>query len=74
MTVERYFFVKPLRKLIDSIFFWDKEPGFSRDGSCIKRHCEKSIMFLEQKNIRKNADYEIWDWGNNLKKRNNENI
>jgi hypothetical protein len=59
---ERYFFVKPIRVLIDTIFFFDTEDGMSLDGGYKRKHCEKSIMKLEQRNIRQNADYEIWSW------------
>lgn len=51
---ERYFFVKPLRILIDTIFFFD------RDGD--RYHCERSVMPLEQQNFRELIDYEIWNW------------
>lgn len=59
---ERYFFVRPLRKLIDKIFFFDSRPGFSLDGSHVIGHCEMSVMPMEQINIKRNADYEIWSW------------
>lgn len=52
--IERYFFVKPLRITIDTIFFFD------RDGDIY--HCEKSVMPLEQQNFRDMIDYELWDW------------
>lgn len=51
---ERYFWVSPLRILIDTVFWFDKE------GT--KGHCEKSIMPLEQQNFRTVIDYEIWSW------------
>ena len=51
---ERYFWVKPLRVLIDTLFFFDK------DGE--KGHCEKSVMPLEQQNFREVIDYELWAW------------
>ncbi len=51
---ERYFWVKPARMLVDAIFFFDIE------GS--KKHCEKSIMPLEQQNFREMANYEVWSW------------
>jgi hypothetical protein len=57
---ERYKFVKLLRILVDNIFFFDKISD--KDGNVLKRHCEKSIMPLEQQNFREVADYEIWDW------------
>ena len=55
---ERYFWVSPLRFAIDRLFFFDKE---GRDGKII-RHCEKSVMPLEQLNFRTVVDYEIWSW------------
>jgi hypothetical protein len=59
---ERYLFVRPFRKVIDRIFFFDSRPGYSADGGNIIHHCENSIMKLEQINIKRNADYEIWSW------------
>ena len=56
---ERYFWVSPLRVIINTIFFFDVE--YLLDGR-IKRHCEKSIMPLEQQNFREFVDYEIWSW------------
>lgn len=56
---ERYFWVSPLREIIDMIFFFDRE--YLLDGR-IKRHCEKSIMPLEQQNFREIINYEIWGW------------
>lgn len=55
---ERYFFIAPLRKLVDFLFFFDK----TLDGENIIHHCEKSIMPLEQENFRTMTDYEIWSW------------
>ncbi len=56
---ERYKFVKILRILVDIIFFFD----YTKDhNGRIIRHCEKSIMPLEQQNFREMIDYEIWDW------------
>jgi hypothetical protein len=51
---ERYWWVKPLRIFVDILFFFDT------DGD--KKHCEKSIMPLEQQNFREMIDYEIWSW------------
>jgi len=59
---ERYFWVKPLRVLVDTIFFFDTEEGMSFEGGYTKRHCEKSVMPLEQQNFREFIDYEIWTW------------
>ena len=56
---ERYFWVSPFRVIINTIFFFDVE--YLLDGR-IKRHCEKSIMPLEQQNFREFVDYEIWSW------------
>ena len=50
---ERYFWVKWLRVLVDTIFFFDSD-GYIK-------HCKKSIMPLEQMNMRL-WDYEIWSW------------
>ena len=51
---ERYFWVKWFRIFVDTLFFFDT------DGE--KKHCEKSIMPLEQQNFRELIDYEIWSW------------
>ena len=59
MGKERYFWVAPLRKSIDLVFFFDSE--FAQDGRIVK-HCERSIMPLEQQNFREMVDYEIWSW------------
>lgn len=59
MGKERYFWVSILRAAVDTIFFFDSE--VLADGRTI-RHCEKSIMPLEQQNFKERADYEIWDW------------
>ena len=59
---EKYFWVKPLRVLVDTIFFFDTEAGMSFEGGYIIRHCEKSVMPLEQQNFRELIDYEIWNW------------
>ena len=56
---ERYFWVKWLRVLVDTLFFFDRE--YRVDDTIIK-HCEKSIMPLEQENFRTIIDYEIWSW------------
>jgi hypothetical protein len=55
----RYKWVKYFRIFVDILFFFDnvKNP----DGSRI-RHCEKSIMPLEQQNFREVIDYELWSW------------
>ena len=57
---ERYFFVRPLRIAVDSIFFFDKK--WDNQEQRYKGHCEKSIMPLEQQNFREMIDYEIWSW------------
>ena len=51
---ERYFWVKWFRIFVDTLFFFD------RDGKM--RHCEKSVMPLEQQNFRELTDYELWSW------------
>ena len=51
---ERYFWVVWLRVFIDNLFWFDT------DGD--KKHCEKSVMPLEQQNFREVIDYEIWSW------------
>lgn len=50
---ERYFWVKPLRILVDTLFWFDALPG--------KGHCESSILPLEQTTFR-TFDYELWSW------------
>ena len=61
MGHEKHFFVKPLRLLVDYVlFFWDYELD-EESGKKI-RHCEKSVMPLEQSHLR-NLNYEIWSWG-----------
>lgn len=61
---ERYFFIKPFRILVDYIFFFDSRTVFvGKDRIPTKiRHCQKSIMPLEQQNFREMIDYEIWTW------------
>lgn len=59
----RYFWVKWFRQFVDLLFFWDKE--VDEDIGKILRHCEKSIMPLEQLNFRTVADYEVWSWSKN---------
>jgi len=54
---ERWFWVGWFRWLVDTLWFWDTE---IRDGKKIK-HCEKSIMPLEQMNFR-SFNYEILSW------------
>ena len=56
---ERYFWVKWLRLLVDALFFFDYY--VNEAGRKIK-HCENSVMPLEQMNFRKVVDYEIWSW------------
>lgn len=56
---ERYFWVKPFRIFVDTLFFFDY--SISESGKRIG-HCEKSIMPLEQQNFRIMIDYEIWSW------------
>lgn len=51
---ERYRWVKYLRVIVDTMFFFDTEGN--------KGHCEKSVMPLEQQNFRSVIDYEIWSW------------
>jgi hypothetical protein len=50
---ERYIWVKPLRILVDTLFFFDKD------------HCKNSVMPLEQQNFREMVDYELWSWCKN---------
>ena len=52
---ERYFWVKPFRVFVDMLFFFDKGPNG-------ERHCQASVMPLEQQNFRTMNDYEIWSW------------
>ena len=59
----RYFWVKWLRSIVDRMFFFDKEVD-EKHGVVI-RHCEKSIMPLEQQNFRTVANYELWSWSKN---------
>jgi len=47
---ERYTWVKYLRRVVDFIFFFEKD------------HCKASVMPLEQQNFRTLIDYEIWSW------------
>ena len=54
MGKERYIWVKGFRIFVDTLFFFDTKGK--------KRHCQKSVMRLEQKNFRKFSDYEIWSW------------
>lgn len=56
---ERYFWVKPVRITIDTLFFFDTK---LLPNGRIMRHCEKSVMSLEQQNFREMIDYEIWSW------------
>lgn len=56
----RYFWIKWFRQIVDGLFFFDKE--VDEDINKIIRHCEKSIMPLEQLNFRTVADYELWSW------------
>ena len=56
---ERYFWVSPLRRLIDAFFFWDYK--ILEDGTKLN-HCDISVMPLEQQNFREMADYELWSW------------
>lgn len=57
---ERYVWVKSFRVFVDTLFFFDYKID-KKTGRKIK-HCEKSVMHLEQKNFRKFIDYEIWSW------------
>ena len=52
---ERYFWVRPFRRFVDILFFFDKGPN--GEG-----HCEASVMPLEQQNFRTFTDYELWSW------------
>ena len=51
---ERYFWVSYFRRFVDTLFWFDT------DGE--RKHCEKSVMPLEQENFRLMIDYEIWNW------------
>lgn len=55
---ERYVWVKWLRIAVDALFWFDTAVV---NGKVLK-HCEKSVMPLEQQNFRTVADYEIWSW------------
>lgn len=46
---EKYIFVRVLRKLVDLLFFWEKD------------HCKNSIMPTETIHFR-GYDREIWKW------------
>jgi hypothetical protein len=60
---ERYFWVKLLRVIIDTIFWFDTKVLIGMEGqSRIIKHCEKSVMPLEQQNFRELIDYELWSW------------
>ena len=61
---ERYFFVKPFRVAVDTLFFFDYRIVFVGEERIPTKiyHCEKSIMPLEQQNFREMIDYEIWSW------------
>ena len=58
--VERYFWVKWFRIFVDCLFFFDKI--VDKEVGIIIRHCEKSIMPLEQQSFRTVTQYEIWCW------------
>lgn len=60
MGRERYFWVKPSRIFVDTLFFFDNEKDESIGK--ILRHCEKSVMPLEQTSFREITKYEIWCW------------
>jgi len=55
----RYFWVKWFRIFVDCLFFFD---NIKENGKVIMRHCEKSIMPLEQQNFREMSNYEVWSW------------
>tara|TARA_Y100000296_G_C5180060_1_gene263664 strand:+ start:5337 stop:5636 length:300 start_codon:yes stop_codon:yes gene_type:complete len=55
---ERYFWVAPLRVLVDAIFFFDKSV---LDNGYVMKHCEKSIIPYEQLSINE-FKYELWSW------------
>ena len=57
---ERYFWVKLFRLTVNGLFFFDKE--VDSDSGKVLRHCEKSVMPLEQRNFREHAQYELWKW------------
>lgn len=61
---ERYMFVYLLRIIVDCIFFFDYK--VDDEGNRIK-HCEKSILPLEQKNFKEFIDYELWSWNKSHK-------
>lgn len=52
---DRYRWVKFVRGFVDTLFLFDRGPNG-------EKHCENSIMPLEQENFRKFANYEIWSW------------
>lgn len=60
MGRERYFWVKYFRIFVDTLFFFDYEKD--NDTGKILRHCEKSVMPLEQITFREETQYEIWFW------------
>jgi|TARA_R110000851_G_scaffold293070_2_gene447629 hypothetical protein len=55
----RYRWVNYFRIIVNTLFFFDNTK--TSDGGVIK-HCEKSIMPLEQQNFREVIDYELWSW------------
>ena len=60
---ERYFWVEYLRFFVDLIFYWDTEKKWVTENTyIILKHCEKSVMPLEQLNFRTVVDYELWSW------------
>lgn len=60
MGKERFRWVKWFRVFVDALFFFDTavEEGTGRKI----KHCEKSVMPLEQENFRTFTDYELWNW------------
>lgn len=59
---ERYFWVGWLRRFVDTVFFFDKRVDRFLGEKVIVRHCELSVMPLEQQNFRSFTDYELWSW------------
>ena len=58
----RYFWVPPLRWLVDALFWFDSDIV---DGKRVG-HCQLSVMPLEQQNFRSVVDYEIWSWSKDI--------
>lgn len=62
---ERYWWVKPFRIFVDTLFFFDYEMTLDDSGNFTElrkvRHCEKSVMPLEQMHLKAKMD-ELWSW------------